>query len=98
MSKIKAKHVTSWLKKLPENKWRKTYSIDAKRIAYFANLGEETELPTSLSRKTSDGYIREKKMAKEFLKHLKLKENEIKTLTVENKIRNLVRSILKEEK
>ena len=98
MGKIKAKHVSTWLRKLPENKWRKTYSIDAKRIAYFANLGEETELPTSLSRKTSDGYIREKKLAREFVKHLKLKEREMKeNLKVENKIRLIVKSILKEE-
>ena len=46
------------------------YNGDAKRIAHFANLGEDVELPTSLSRKTSDGYIREKKLAREFVKHL----------------------------
>ena len=31
----------------------KTYSVDAKRIAHFANLGEDVELPISLSRKTT---------------------------------------------
>ena len=98
MAKIKAKHVKTWMRSLPENKWRKTYNVDAKRIAHFANLGEDVELPTSLSRKTSDGYIREKKLAREFVKHLKLKEREMKeNLKVENKIRLIVKSILKEE-
>jgi hypothetical protein len=98
MANIKAKHVNTWLRSLPENKWRKTYNVDSKRIAHFANLGEDIELPVSLSRKTSDGYIREKKLAKEFMRHLRLKEREMKkTIKVENTIRTIVKSILKEE-
>ena len=57
MSNVTVKLVKSWLRRLPENKWRKTYKIDAKRIAHFARLGEDTELPQSLVSKTSNGYI-----------------------------------------
>ena len=90
MSNVTVKLVKSWLRRLPENKWRKTYKIDAKRIAHFARLGEDTELPQSLVSKTSNGYIREKKLAKEFLNYLKTELQEIK-------LRKIIRNVIKEE-
>jgi len=90
MSNITVKLVKSWLKRLPENKWRKTYNVDARRIAHFAKLGEETELPVSLTSKTNNGYIREKTLAKAFKKYLKTELREIK-------LRKIIRNVIKEE-
>ena len=90
MSNVTVKLVKSWLKRLPENKWRKTYNVDARRIAHFAKLGENAELPISLASKTSNGYIREKKLANEFKKYLKTELTEIK-------LRKILRNIINEE-
>jgi len=90
MSNVTVKLVKSWLRRLPENKWRKTYNIDARRIAHFAKLGEDSELPTSLVSKTSNGYIREKNLAKQFKKYLKTELKEMK-------LRKIIRNIIKEE-
>ena len=90
MSNITVKLVKSWLKRLPENKWRKTYNVDARRVAHFAKLGEEAELPTSLTSKTTNGYIREKNLAKQFKKYLKTELKEIK-------LRRIITKIIKEE-
>ena len=90
MSNVTVKLVKSWLRRLPENKWRKTYNVDARRIAHFVKLGEESELPISLMSKTSNGYIREKKLANEFKKYLKTELKEIK-------LRKIIRNVIKEE-
>ena len=53
---------------LPENKWRKIYKVDAKRVAHFINHGGNVELPSTLRRKYGDtDFVREKKLAKGFL-------------------------------
>ena len=71
VSKVTVKKIKDWLRTLDENKWRKTYNIDAKRIAHFVNYGESTELPKSLQRKNnSNTYIREKKIASDYINHL----------------------------
>ena len=49
--RIRVKEVREWMKTLDENKWRKTYNVDAKRVAHFAkNMMDGAELisPTSL--------------------------------------------------
>ena len=95
MRKVTVKKIREWLKSLDENKWRKTYNIDARRVAHFANLGEEVKLPETLNRKTGDGsYIREKRLAKEYVKCMKKEERKLK---LENKIRKMIRSLIKEE-
>ena len=95
MARYKISNVKSWMRQLPENKWRKTYNVDARRVAHFANLGEEVELPETLNRKTGDGsYIREKRLAKEYVKCMKKEERKLK---LENKIRKMIRSLIKEE-
>lgn len=104
--RIKVKEVRQWMKTLDENKWRKTYNVDARRVAHFAkNMmeGAELVLPTSLQRKVEGyEYKREKKMAKEYVKVLKkrLKESrEVKKLeeSTRNKIRAMIKEIIKEE-
>ena len=64
------------------------------------NIGENLEnMPISMRKKWDKAaYGRERFLAKEYLKHLKLKEKEEKKkLNVENLIRLYVRKLLKEE-
>tara|TARA_B100000902_G_C27279035_1_gene900590 strand:+ start:903 stop:1517 length:615 start_codon:yes stop_codon:yes gene_type:complete len=70
LKRFKIKEVHRWLNNLPENKWRKIYKVDAKRVAHFINHGGNVELPVTLRRKYGDtGFVREKKLAKGFLLH-----------------------------
>ena len=90
MSNITVKLVKSWLKRLPENKWRKTYNVDARRVSHFVNFGESVELPKSLQKRSkSANYDREISMANRFLESLNSKVNE------EN-FRAMIRNYLKE--
>ena len=69
MKKTTVKEVKLWMKTLEENRYKKTYNSDARRVAYFINMGEGNELPSSLRRKTEGSkYSREKFLAREFLK------------------------------
>ena len=69
MKKVTIREVKRWLKSLEENRYKKVYNADAKRVAYFVNMGEGNELPSSLKRKTEGSkYSREKFLAREFLK------------------------------
>lgn len=70
MKRFKIKEIHSWLNQLPENKWRKIYKVDAKRVAYFVNHGSNATLPTTLSRKFGDAsFLRELQLAKNFVLH-----------------------------
>jgi len=69
VKKTTVKEVKLWMKTLEENRYKKTYNSDARRVAYFINMGEGNELPSSLRRKTEGSkYSREKFLAREFLK------------------------------
>ena len=64
--KYTIKEIRKFLRSLEENKYRRRYAIDAKRIHYFANNGSDATLPPSLSRKNeSAAYKRDKFLAKE---------------------------------
>ena len=70
--KFTLKEIHKWLRGLEENKWRKRYKVDAKRITHYANLGEDTDLPLSLQRKSEGAtYGREKSLAKQFIKYIR---------------------------
>ena len=58
-----------------------------------------SKMPKAIQRKTEGvSYARERYLAKEYIKHLKLKEKENKQkLKVENVIRLYIRKLLKEE-
>ena len=93
MKRFKISEVHRWLNKLPENKWRKIYKVDAKRVAHFINHGGNVELPSTLKRKFGDsGFVREKKLAKGFLlnKIDEKKQNE-------SIFRSLVKELIYEE-
>ena len=97
MKKITVGHIKEWLKTLEENKWRKTYDVDARRIAHFAKFGEGIELPSSLQKKSKNAtYVREMKMAKQFIKHLKEQEKRKKSVGMtENQLREFIKEELK---
>jgi|TARA_Y100000034_G_scaffold103984_1_gene130165 hypothetical protein len=70
VKRFKIKEIHSWLNQLPENKWRKIYKVDAKRVAYFVNHGSNATLPVTLSRKFGDtSFLRELQLAKNFVLH-----------------------------
>jgi len=96
MKKITTRKIKEWMKTLEENKWRKTYDVDARRIAHFVNYGEGVELPKSLQKKSkSANYIREADMAKKFVKHIKEQDKRKKINVVESLLRTKIRKILR---
>ena len=102
MKKTTVKEVKQWMKTHEENRYKKTYLADCRRVAWFVNnnLSEDYEsMPISMSKKWDKAdYGRERFLAKEYIKHLKLKEKEQKKkLNVENIIRLYIRKLLKEE-
>tara|TARA_Y100001963_G_C6662976_1_gene391416 strand:- start:31 stop:330 length:300 start_codon:yes stop_codon:yes gene_type:complete len=96
MKKVTTQKIKEWMKTLEENKWRKTYDVDARRITHFVNYGEGVELPKSLQKKSKNAnYIREADMAKRFVKHIKEQDKRKKINVVESLLRTKIRKILR---
>ena len=97
--KYTIKEVRAFLRGLEENKYRRRYAIDAKRVHHFANHGVDSTLPSSLSKKNESAtYSRDKSLAKEFIKHIKEQEKiKKKHLRQEGVLKNILRQIIKEE-
>ena len=71
------------MKTLEENRYKKTYNSDARRVSWLVNnnLSEDYEtMPISMQKKWSKAaYKRERFLAREFIKHLESKKvNEVK--------------------
>ena len=65
------KEVRMWMKKLEENRYKKVYNSDARRVAWMVNNEgvELSEMPKSMSKKwTKAQYGRERYLATEFIK------------------------------
>ena len=83
------KEVKTWMRTLEENRYKKTYQSDCRRVAWLVNnnLSEVYEsMPISMRKKWSKAaYGRERQLATEFLKHkrneAKLKESIRKIVT-----------------
>ena len=88
--KTTVKEIKKWMKTLEENRYKKTYNSDARRVSWFVNnnLAEEYEkMPKSIRKRWSKAnYGRERYLAKEFIKH---KRNE------EHNLKESIRSIIK---
>ena len=87
------KEVRMWMKKLEENRYKKVYNSDARRVAWMVNNEgvELSEMPKSMSKKwTKAQYGRERYLAKEFLK------SKSKQMT-ESKLRQTIREIIREQ-
>ena len=72
MRKTTVKEVKKWFKTLEENRYKKTYASDARRVSWLVNnnLSEDYEaMPMSMRKKWSKAaYGRERQLAREFLK------------------------------
>tara|TARA_B100000287_G_C20078557_1_gene561389 strand:- start:166 stop:486 length:321 start_codon:yes stop_codon:yes gene_type:complete len=102
MNRVTFKEIKSWIKSLEENRYKKIYNSDARRVAWFVNnnLSEDYEtMPTSIKKKwPKAAYKRERFLAKEFNRYIKKQARRLKeTKIVENNIRRVVRALLKEE-
>ena len=87
------KEVRMWMKKLEENRYKKVYNSDARRVAWMVNNEgvELSEMPKSMSKKwTKAQYGRERYLATEFLK---AKSEQM----TESKLRGMIRGIIKEQ-
>ena len=96
MRKTTVKEVKKWFKTLEENRYKRTYGSDARRVSWMVNnnLSEDYEaMPISMKKKwPKAAYKRERFLAKEFVKHLK---GETK---LRESIRKIVRSLINEQK
>ena len=93
MRRFTVKEVRTWMKTLEENRYKKVYNSDARRVAWMVNNEgvELSEMPKSMSKKwTKAQYGRERYLAKEFIKSKKQQ-------MMENKLRGLIKKIIKEE-
>ena len=80
--KYTIKEIRKFLRGLEENKYRRRYAIDAKRIHYFANNGVNATLPPSLSRKNeSAAYKRDKFLAKD--KNIVVNDEKIQQILID---------------
>tara|TARA_Y100001963_G_C6581850_1_gene353838 strand:- start:62 stop:541 length:480 start_codon:yes stop_codon:yes gene_type:complete len=87
--KTTVKEVKQWMKTLEENRYKKTYISDCRRVSWLVNnaLSEDYEsMPVSMKKKwPKAAYQRERYLAKEFVKHKK----------AEQKLRESIRKIIK---
>ena len=93
MRRFTVKEVRMWMKKLEENRYKKVYNSDARRVAWMVNNEgvELSEMPKSMSKKwTKAQYGRERYLATEFLKSKSEQMNE-------SKLRGMIRGIIKEQ-
>jgi hypothetical protein len=97
--KYTIKEVRMWMKKLEENRYKKVYNSDARRVAWMINNeGRKLdEMPISMKKKwTKAQYGRERYLATEFIKAKSEQMTEGK-LTSEQKLREQIREIIKEQ-
>ena len=100
MKRTTVKEIKKWFKTLEENRYKKTYASDARRVSWLVNnnLSEDYEaMPISMKKKwPKAAYKRERFLAKEFVKHLRTKDLEVKqNESVENRVRQLVRETIR---
>ena len=87
--RVTVKEIKKWFKTLEENRYKRTYHSDARRVSWLVNnsLSEDYEsMPISMRKKWSKAaYGRERHLAKEFIKHRK----------AEARLRESIRTIIK---
>lgn len=95
-SKVKrftVKEVRMWMKKLEENRYKKVYNSDARRVAWMVNNEgvEISEMPKSMSKKwTKAQYGRERYLANEFIKSKSEQLSETKFYAFFNKKKHTI--------
>jgi len=87
------KEVRMWMKKLEENRYKKVYNSDARRVAWMVNNEGRTldEMPISMKKKwTKAQYGRERYLATEFLKSKSEQLSETKFYAFFNKKKHTI--------
>ena len=101
MRKTTVKEVKKWFKTLEENRYKKTYASDARRVSWLVNnnLSEDYEaMPVSMKKKwPKAAYKRERFLAKEFVKHLRTNQLE-QEMKLKESIRRIVGRLITEGK
>ena len=93
MKRTTVKEIKKWFKTLEENRYKKTYTSDARRVAWMVNNEgvDLSEMPESMRKKwVKAEYKKERYMAKKFLESKKQSES------VEDKVRQVIRETIKD--
>ena len=94
MKRTTVKEIKKWFKTLEENRYKRTYNSDARRVAWFVNnsLSEDYDtMPESMRKKwVKAEYKKERYMAKKFLEGMKQNES------VEDRVRQVIRETIKD--
>ena len=93
MRRFTVKEVRMWMKKLEENRYKKVYNSDARRVAWMVNNEgiELSEMPKSMSKKwTKAQYGRERYLATEFIKSKSEQLSETKFYAFFNKKKHTI--------
>ena len=93
--KFTVKEVQKWMKTLEENRYKRVYNSDCRRVAWMTNNMKENvaNMPKSMRKKwTKAQYGRERYLAKEFLKS---KLSNLKEQFTEQKFRKVIRKSIK---
>jgi len=69
VKRVTIKEIKKWFKSLEENRYKKTYYADARRVAHYVNNGlTEVDLPKSMKKKWKFAeYKREKYLANKYI-------------------------------
>ena len=93
MKKTTVKEIKQWFKTLEENRYKKTYTSDARRVAWMVNNEgvDLSEMPETMRKKwVKAEYKKERYMAKKFLESKKQNES------IEDKVRQVIRETIKD--
>ncbi len=94
MKRVTIKEIKKWIKGLEENRYRRVYYPDARRVAYFVNNNtlKETDLPENMQKKYKMAeYKREKFLAKKYMREVLSKKIN------ESKLRKLIQRLVTEQ-
>ena len=86
MKRVTIKEMRKWIKGLEENRYRKVYYPDARRVAFFVNNStlKETDMPDTMQKKYKLAeYKREKFLAQKYMKEVhdqKINESKLREL------------------
>ena len=93
MKRTTVKEIKKWFKTLEENRYKRTYNSDARRVAWMVNNEgvDLSEMPETMRKKwVKAEYKKERYMANKFLESMNQNES------IEDKVRQLVRETIKD--
>ena len=93
------KEIKKWMKTLEENRYKRIYNADARRVTWLVNnpVSEVENMPKTIRKKWKmTEYKREKYLAKRYLENL-LRQKRERTKISEGKLRQIIREIIEGE-